>query len=62
VLIDVVDVQGRRVYQAAANPSMTDHVTWSAIDAQGQAVASGIYYISLRASGKTATTRVVLLR
>jgi len=61
-LIDVVDVQGRRVFRAVSNADGADALIWKTTDDQGRRVASGVYYVSVRTNGVAATTRLVITR
>ncbi|MFN0151181.1 MAG: T9SS type A sorting domain-containing protein [bacterium] len=61
-LIDVVDVQGRRVFRAVSNAGGADRVRWRTTDDLGRRIASGVYYVSVRANGVTATTKLVVTR
>ena len=62
--VEVFDVAGRRVAtlfdgQRTAGPG---EVRWSGQDAAGRTVATGVYFVRMRAAGETQTRRMVLLR
>ena len=60
----VHDLQGRvvrRLYDGAM-PAGIQGLAWDGRDARGIPVASGVYWISTVAEGRTMTTRVSLLR
>lgn len=64
VEVSVYDIRGRRVailaddmYEAGRH-----EVIWSGANGAGRRVGSGVYFIRMRASGRTFTQRVTLLR
>lgn len=64
VQLDVVDLAGRRVSRLAHGEELAagEHeVLWSALDARGMRVASGVYLVRLRAGGTERSARVVLV-
>ncbi|MEJ2722616.1 MAG: FlgD immunoglobulin-like domain containing protein, partial [bacterium] len=60
----VFDVQGRQVRTLlhAAKPAGTHSFTWETVDNEGRALASGIYFVRLRANGMTDTRKIAILR
>lgn len=64
VRLDVFDVAGRRVATLVNEiRSPGDHqVRWDGRDAQGRAVASGVYFARFRAGDLTSTVRMLRIR
>jgi hypothetical protein len=61
--IDVYDVRGRRIRSWLPPPSTWDARHWDETDANGQRVASGIYFARARQrSGRAITHRIVVVR
>ena len=61
--IDVYDVRGRRIRTWLTPPSTWDARHWDETDANGQRVASGIYFARARQrSGRATTHRIVVVR
>ncbi|MFH1279446.1 MAG: T9SS type A sorting domain-containing protein [Candidatus Eisenbacteria bacterium] len=62
--VDVFDLTGRRVKTLVDEPVPAGYRTafWNGTDARGAAVASGIYFVRLRAGGETATRKITLIR
>lgn len=63
VTLDVFDLSGRRVTRLldAQLPGATHEVAWDGRDAQGVAVASGVYFYRLRAGDRQESARMVLI-
>jgi glucose/arabinose dehydrogenase len=59
-VIDVYDVQGRRVRSLAA-ATRTTSVEWDGRDAHGHEVASGVYFARLSVDGRTVASRQVVI-
>jgi hypothetical protein len=64
VQIQVFDVQGRRVKTLVntTKPAGWHAVHWDATDERGNAVGSGLYFLRMRAEGRTFEQRLTLLR
>jgi YVTN family beta-propeller protein len=64
VQIQVFDVQGRRVKTLvdATRPAGWHTTHWDATDERGNAVGSGLYFLRMRAEGRTFEQRLTLLR
>jgi choice-of-anchor B domain-containing protein len=64
VTLSVFDVTGARVRTLvdASRPSGRHQVEWNGTDDRGRAVASGVYYCRLDASGGELTRKMVLLK
>jgi probable HAF family extracellular repeat protein len=64
VRVDVYDVQGRRVAKLTdgVRGAGTHSLSWNARSGDGQALASGIYFVRVQADGDAATRKVVLRR
>jgi len=62
--LGVHDAQGRllRVLVAAELPAGPQAVTWNGTDALGRPVASGVYFIRLRAGGEVFSQKVLLAK
>jgi hypothetical protein len=62
--LEVFDVRGRRVRTLASGPrpAGAQRVTWNGRDEANQKLASGVYFVRLRAEGQEAHGRIVLLR
>ena len=62
--LHVYDVAGRRVATVLSKelPAGPQRVIWDGKTAGGKPVASGVYFYSLTAGGRTATKKMVLLR
>ena len=61
--VDIVDLQGRQLRRlwsgwAAAGPHET---VWNGAAAHGDGVPAGLFYVRLRAAGRTLTRALVLL-
>jgi hypothetical protein len=64
VTLDILSVDGRRVRRLLSGtvPAGSTEVVWDGQDDAGRPVASGVYVVTLRASGVLGTQRLVLLR
>jgi hypothetical protein len=64
VAIDLFDVRGRKVRRLldAPMPSGFHRIDWDGRDDRGAEVASGVYFVRLRAGSVTRTRRVALVR
>jgi hypothetical protein len=64
VLLEVLDVAGRRVTTLApgSRPTGPVGVRWDGRDGAGRAVAPGMYFVRATAGGETATARVLRVR
>ena len=64
VVIRIHDVVGRLVWAVTDAPGRdgSGAVTWDGTDAQGESVASGIYFASLSAGDSTARVKIVAVR
>jgi hypothetical protein len=64
VRLSVHDIQGRHVVDLERRIQSPGHhvTTWSGLDANGQAVESGVYFARIEALGRSAMQRIVLLR
>jgi hypothetical protein len=64
VQIDVYDLLGRRVRRLvdATRPAGRYTARWDARSDRGRPVASGVYFLRLRAAGQTTVQKVVVLR
>jgi hypothetical protein len=63
--LDVIDVRGRLVARVLAGDlraAGSHAVSWRGRDAAGRAVASGVYFLRLRAAGEVRTRKVLRLR
>jgi hypothetical protein len=63
VRLDVYDLRGRHVRQLADEPAFAGRGSraWDGADAGGVHVPPGLYFVELRAGGRTDRTRVVRL-
>ena len=63
VQIRVLDAAGRRIRTLKNGPAGvgSERVKWNGRDTAGVRVASGVYFVTLRAEGARATQRVVLV-
>lgn len=63
-LVEVLDVQGRRVriLHDEWTPRGRHRVAWDGADAYGHPVAGGVYFLRLRALGEVVTTKSVKVR
>jgi photosystem II stability/assembly factor-like uncharacterized protein len=63
--VAIYAVDGRLVRELAG-PTFTGDgavsVTWDGLDSDGKQVASGVYFVRVKAGGEEATTRITLLR
>jgi flagellar hook assembly protein FlgD len=64
VRVDVLDVQGRRVANVVNRryPAGRWTVSWMGRDADGTAVASGVYFLRFRTPDRVVTRRFALVR
>ncbi len=64
VRLEIVDARGRRVRSLLDGPSAAGMrtVTWNGRDDEGRAVSAGVYVVRVTSSGRTASTRLVLVR
>ncbi|MBK8232214.1 MAG: right-handed parallel beta-helix repeat-containing protein [Candidatus Eisenbacteria bacterium] len=64
VRIEVFDIGGRlvRTLLAGTQPAGAHVIEWDGLDAEGHAVAGGIYLVSLQGGGAAVTRRVVRVR
>jgi len=64
VSLEIFDLQGRRVRQLleASHSAGKQHVVWDGRNDQSRQVASGMYFVRLRAGGEEARGRLVFLR
>lgn len=64
VRMEVFDLRGRRVRVLVdeTSPGGRREVVWEGEDAQGRAVASGVYLVQLRVDGESHVQRVALIR
>ncbi|MDH4037769.1 MAG: T9SS type A sorting domain-containing protein [Candidatus Krumholzibacteria bacterium] len=64
VLLEVFDVAGRRVRTLVddALPAGLHQAGWDGRDGAGREVASGVYFYRMRASGRSETRRMLLLK
>ncbi len=64
VQIEVYDVRGRRVKSLVNGrmPPGRHEAHWNGTDEQGQAAASGLYFLRMRAGGTEMTRRVTIVR
>jgi hypothetical protein len=62
--LTIYDATGRRVASLLNGPlSAGDHrVEWTGLDDQGQRVNAGLFFLRLKAAGKTAVHKVMLVR
>jgi flagellar hook assembly protein FlgD len=63
--IDVYDIAGRRIKTLLNEPVACDEpksVIWQGDDAQGNPVASGIYYYKMYAGKYTSTKKMILMK
>ncbi len=61
----VFDVAGRRVTKlvdGVVSPAGYHSVQWDGTDANGESVASGVYFYRMTAAGKTFTKKMVIVR
>jgi hypothetical protein len=61
-VLHILDVRGRTVRQLPVGRQGSREVRWDGRDEVGRAVASGIYFVTLRGVGVEVIRRVVLLR
>ena len=63
VALQVFDVRGRMIRTLADGrfPSGRHSLAWDGVDGAGRPVASGVYWVRLRAADQTAVQRVVRL-
>jgi len=63
-VVDVYNVQGRRVRRLLNEelPAGDHRVNWDGRDGEGRAVATGVYFCRLRAGGRDAATKMLLLK
>ncbi len=64
VVLDVLDIQGRRVATLVRQqqPAGSYEVRWNGRDAMGHPVASGVYFFQLRANARVTVQQGVLVR
>ena len=64
VTISIYDSKGRFVVDLAAGqrPGGNHSVTWDGRDANGQAVASGVYFYRMTAGNQTVTRKLVMIK
>jgi len=64
VRVEVLDPQGRRLRRLFAGPlgAGPHEVTWDGRDGQGDAVATGIYWVRIETGSEAATRKVVRMR
>jgi flagellar hook assembly protein FlgD len=64
VTLSVYDVMGRRVATLVQErlPSGSHDITWQGRGQNGQALASGVYFMRLTAGDRTATRRLTIVR
>lgn len=64
VRIEIFDLSGRLVSVVAEGelPAGEHEVTWTGLDAEGRAVASGVYFCAMRSGGFEGRRKMVLLK
>ena len=64
VILDIVDVQGRRIVRLVDEPMVvgTSSLRWTGNDAKGVRVPSGVYWVRLATDNRQYSERVVVLK